>query len=280
MIYFGNIMWYNILRLLKKVNVLNKKEQRISDLISIIKEQPTLSVKNLAEILNVSEMTIRRDIDYLKANNILNQVHGMNFLTSSNNIANVDRQYDISTELTKFNTEKDKIGEFASTLIEPGDIIVIDSGTTTAAISKYVPENINLTVLCYNYYTLSHIYNKQGVSLIFPGGYYHHTDQMFESSEGLNLIKNHRANKLFLSASGVHEKLGITCAHNYEVLTKRAVISSSLTRILLADSSKFGLVHAAYFAHLNEIDVIVTDDGISKEWRDIIEEAGIKLYIV
>lgn len=259
--------------------MLNKKEQRINDLISIIKEQPTMSVKDLAEILNVSEMTIRRDLEYLKTNNILNQAHGIKYLTN-NGITSVDRNYDISTELIKYNTEKDKIGQFAATLIEPSDIIVIDSGTTTGAMSKYVPENINLTVFCYNYYTLSQLYNKQGVSIIFPGGYYHHTDQMFESSEGLNLIKNHRANKLFLSASGVHEKLGITCAHNYEVLTKRAVISSSLTRILLADSSKFSLVHAAYFAHLNEIDVIITDNGISQEWRAIIEEAGIKLYIV
>ena len=55
--------------------------------------------------------------------------------------------------------------------------------------------------------------------------------RQFESPEANNLIKSHRATKLFLSASGVHEKLGITCAHNYEVLTKRAVISSSLTKI-------------------------------------------------
>lgn len=258
---------------------MNKKEQRTNDLINIIKEQPTLSVKNLAVILNVSEMTIRRDLEYLKSNNILNQSHEIKFLANNSN-ANVNLHYDISTEMTKFYTEKDKIGKFAATLIEPNDIIVIDSGTTTTALSKYVPENINLTVFCYNYCTLSQLYNKQGISIIFPGGYYHHTDQMFESTEGLNLIKNHRANKLFLSASGVHEKLGITCAHNYEVLTKRAVIGSSLTKILLVDSSKLGLVHAAYFAQLNEIDVIVTDNNISHEWQTIIEDAGIKLYVI
>ena len=260
--------------------ILNKKEQRINDLISLIKEQPVLSIKNLSEMLNVSEMTIRRDMEYLKLNNILNHSHGINFLNSMNSTTDIDRQYNLSTELTKYNTEKNKIGQFASTLIDPGDIIIIDSGTTTGAMSKYIPENMNLTVLCYNYYTLSQLYNKEGVSVIFPGGYYHHKDQMFESSEGLNLIKNHRANKLFIAASGIHEKLGITCAHNYEVLTKRAVINSSLTKILLADSSKFGLVHAAYFAHLNEIDTIITDSGISKRWEDIIAEAGIKLYIV
>ncbi len=259
---------------------MDKKEQRVNDLISLIKEQPLLSVKSLSEMLNVSEMTIRRDLDYLKTNNILNRTHGINFLNSVNSPVDPEFQYNLSTELTKYNIEKDKIGQFASTLVEPGDIISIDSGTTAGAMSKYIPENMNLTVLCYNYYTLSQLYNKNGVSIIFPGGYFHHTDQMFESSEGINLIKNHRANKVFVSASGIHEKLGITCSHNYEVLTKRAVLSSSLTKILLADSSKFGLIHTSYFAQLSEIDVIVTDGGITKKWESIIADAGIKIYIV
>lgn len=257
---------------------MNKKEQRINDLIGIIKEQPVVSIKNLAEMLNVSEMTVRRDMEYLKSNNILYHSHGVNFVNSAN--ASAEHSYDLSTELKRYNIEKDKIGQFASKLIERGDIIIIDSGTTAGAMSKYIPENMNLTVLCYNYYTLSQLYSKEGVSIIFPGGYFHRTDEMFESSDGLNLIKNCRANKLFIAASGIHQKLGMTCAHNYEVLTKRAVINSSLTKILLADSSKFGVVNTAYFAQLNEIDIVVTDSGISKDWQEWIESLGIKLYIV
>ncbi len=257
---------------------MNKKEQRINDLISLIKEQPVLSIKDLAEMLNVSEMTIRRDVAYLKANNILCHSHGVNFINSSNSSAT--HSYDLTTELKKCNIEKDKIGQFASTLIEQGDIIIIDSGTTTGAMSKFIPENMNLTILCYNYYTLSQIYNKTGVSIIFPGGYFHRTDEMFESSDGLNLIKSCRANKLFIAASGIHQKLGMTCAHNYEVLTKRAVINSSQTKILLADSSKFDVVNTAYFAQLSEMDIVITDTGISKEWQERIDDLGIKLYIV
>ena len=71
-----------------------------------------------------------------------------------------------------------------------------------------------------------------------------------------------------------------TCAHNYEVLTKRAVISSSLTKILLVDSSKLGLIRTAFFASMSEIDIIITDSGISEEWIHLIEDAGIELHIV
>ena len=103
---------------------------------------------------------------------------------------------------------------------------------------------------------------------------------MIESSYGNDLIKNQRASKFFMAASGVHEALGITCAHNYEVLTKRAAMQSSLTSVLLADSSKFGLVRTAYVAQLNEIDAIITDTGITQEWVNTIQSMGIALHIV
>ena len=83
-----------------------------------------------------------------------------------------------------------------------------------------------------------------------------------------------------MGASGIHEALGLTCAHNYEVLTKKAAMNSSLTTILLADSSKFGLVRSAYVALLNSVDAIITDAGITEEWKNLIKNIGIKLYIV
>lgn len=247
---------------------MNKKERRLNELLGLLNEQPNLSVKNLASILNVSEMTIRRDLSCIKSNNRLD------------NINNIEHEYKLSEERAKYSAEKIRIGKFAVSLISPGDILIIDNGTTTGEMSKYIPENMGLTILCYNYYILSQLVQKNDVSIIFPGGYYHPKDQMFESPEANNLIKSHRATKLFLSASGVHEKLGITCAHNYEVLTKRAVISSSLTKILLVDSSKLGLIRTAFFASMSEIDIIITDSGISEEWIHLIEDAGIELHIV
>lgn len=102
---------------------------------------------------------------------------------------------------------------------------------------------------------------------------------MFESPEGISLIKKTRATKVFVSAAGVHENLGVTCSNNYEVLTKQAIINSSLEKILLVDSSKFGVVKSAYFADLDDFDTIITDDGISNEWKEIIHTKGIKLII-
>ncbi len=89
-----------------------------------------------------------------------------------------------------------------------------------------------------------------------------------------------RANKAFVSAAGVDEKLGVTCANFHEVETKRAIIESSDIKFLLVDSTKFGKVTAAYFADLKEFDIVITDNGIPEKYLKILRDLGIKCYTV
>ncbi len=264
---------------------MNKKIRRMNQLVNILKESRQYTVKELASRLDISEMTVRRDLAELREAGLMDQliVQGQEAGGGGETRElpdDAEREYDLGDAQILQNAEKDRIGAFAAGLIEPGDIIIIDTGSTTDKLVRYVPGQQNITVLCYNFNVLSQLQKKSGVNLIFAGGYFHPKDQMFESDEGLALIRNIRAHKLFISASGVHEKLGMTCGHDYEVRTKRAVLQSALTKILLADSTKFGKVRSAYFAQLSEIDVIVTDQGLSPEWRGLIDQMGIKLHLV
>ena len=95
---------------------------------------------------------------------------------------------------------------------------------------------------------------------------------------GVAFIHNIRANKVFISAAGVHEELGISCANSYEVATKRAILKSA-RHILVADSSKFGVVRSAYFCNLTDID---TSDRHRPfvEWANLLRQLGIVLYQV
>lgn len=101
--------------------------------------------------------------------------------------------------------EKLKIGQFAASLIEPNDTIIIDTGTTTEQIAHYLPTDIPITVLCYNMNTLLAISNKPNINIILAGGYYYKNTQLFQSPEGVRMIRRIRANKAFLSASGVNQ---------------------------------------------------------------------------
>jgi len=103
---------------------------------------------------------------------------------------------------------------------------------------------------------------------------------VFESPEAVEMIGRFRANKAFISASGVSERLGVTCTNTYEIEVKKASIRSSLGRILLVDSSKFGTIQAAYFADLREFTSVITDAGIPEDYAEHIRGLGIDLHIV
>ena len=164
--------------------------------------------------------------------------------------------------------------------MEPNDTVIIDSGSTTEHLAHYIPSGMPVTALCYSMNILNELITKEDISLIFPGGFYHPNAQMFESQQAIDLINQIRANKVFLSAAGIHRELGITCMHNYEISTMQAVIKSSVTKILLADSSKFDQIRPAYFASLECIDIIVTDHYLAEEWQEYIRGVGIELYLV
>lgn len=258
---------------------MSKKLQRANKIIEILKQKNGASVKELASILGVSEMTIRRDLNILKSNNIVNNVYGATIYNPLNNIQKLANPYNITEEVVKNENKKCKIGEVAAKLIEPDDIIIIDTGTTTEKLAKSIRDDIKLTALLYNINILTALKLKPNINLIFSGGYFHPNTQMFESPEGISLIENTRATKVFVSAAGIHEQLGVTCSNNYEVSTKRAIIGSSLEKILLVDSQKFGIVKSSYFADLNEFDTIITDSDISEEWINYINNLKIRLII-
>lgn len=259
---------------------MSKKLDRVNKLISIIKEKNGATVKELAVLLNVSEMTIRRDLEILKANNIVNNVYGATIYNPSNTKNNINKTYSLATAKATNDEEKSRIGKYAASLIEENDVVIIDSGSTTEELAKNIHNSANATILCYNINIVNSLVDKSNIKLIFAGGYYHPNTQMFESPEGISLIQGTRASKVFVSAAGIHEKLGITCATNYESPTKNAIIHSAIKPILLADSSKFGIVKSSYFASLQDFQVVITDTGLSSGWADYISKLGIELVLV
>lgn len=258
---------------------MGKKNERMNQLVDLLILKNGATVKELASHLQVSEMTIRRDLSVLHEKGIVNNVYGAAILNPDNNITESGK-YHINAAVDSHHDEKERIGKFASTLINANDMLIIDTGSTTGAVAKYINPEQPLKVLCYNHNTLNFLVGKPKIKLIFSGGFYHANTQMFEGPQGIALIESVRASKVFISAAGIHETMGITCVNGYEVATKRAIMKSSYERILVADSSKFSVIQTAFFAELEEIHTIITDTGISQQWISLIEEKGIKLHIV
>lgn len=258
---------------------MSKKEERLTAFIDTLKIKNYISIRDLANILNVSEMTIRRDLKILESQNIVKNIDGVIIYDPIDSSLNEEAQYDLNSELDKQFKQKSNIGKYAASLIEDGDIIMIDTGTTTQHIISNINPSINITALSYNINILTELRKNPNIKILFAGGYYYPNTQMFASVQGVKFIEGIGATKAFLSAAGVHEELGLTCRNSYEVATKKAVINSSIKRILLIDSTKLGVIRSEYFCDLDDIDEIVTDSKISEKWKNLLKEKQIKLHI-
>lgn len=257
---------------------MSKKTERKNRIMQILQEVDSLLISDLADQFNVVEMTIRRDVHDLIKLGFVEQKLGVVYPVKTKPHSDVYNLY--KENLTQTEAKK-LISQFAATLVEPNDTIIIDAGSTTERLINHLPNNLNLTIICYNYNILEQLIKNGHEDILFLGGYYRPLDQMFESQFSVSLLETIRANKVFYSASGVHKSLGVTCGHNYVVPIKQTAFRSSGSKLLLIDSTKFGKVAGSYFAQLKDFDVLITDSGIPNSWRQYLsEELGITLHVV
>jgi DeoR family deoxyribose operon repressor len=248
--------------------------------VEYLRERNGASIRELAGELKVSEMTVRRDLEQLELENIVSLVHGAAIFKTDPNAPGQQGDYHLALEETVNREEKGRIGRAAAGMVQNGDIIIIDIGTTTEYLARNLPLAPAITVLCFTMNTLTEVCKKKTENIVVGGGYYHANTQFFESEETISLIRRLRATKLFLSAAGVSRELGLTCANQYEVKVKQACIESSLKKILLAGSEKFDRIRPAFFAPLDRVDTVITDNGISRHWVKIMDDMGITSRIV
>lgn len=264
---------------------MTKINKRLNKIIQIIQENNGASVKDLAFTLEVSEMTIRRDLKKLNEKNIVKNYYGSAIYNSENTNPLLSKstnssEYNIFINSSKNETAKDKIGKMAATMINDGDVVFIDNGTTTEKLCKYVDEQSSFNAIILSSNNLNHLITKKNVQITLAGGNFHRDTGTFISSEGELLLKGVRASKVFLSAAGIHDKLGITCEYNYEVEAKKIIIENAVEKILLIDSSKFDKVKPAFIGDLKDINTIITDKEITDEWKEILKSHNIEYVCV
>lgn len=243
--------------------------QRLTQILEVIKTNSMLKLGDIAKILSVSEMTIRRDI--AGSSGRLVQLGG--YIFDSKNLpseaSSISEQH-----LDRHTTKKQLIGSKATEYISAGDTIFIDCGTTMPYLARNLPVDIPLTCICYSLNIVEILARRTNISLLMLGGLYHASSQSFSDEQALATLKNIGINKAFLSASGIHRTRGLSCSNFYEVAIKRAVVKNAIQKIVLADSSKFDVVKPMLFADLQDIDAIVTDDELPQDER----EALLELY--
>lgn len=261
------------------------KQARMKKILSLLGEKESVSIKDTARILDVSEMTVRRDISYLEKSGYVIVFHGGVSLNqkSKDNINNFKyTPYQFDKADSERLAEKNRIAEFAASLIEPFDAICIDNGTTCRYMLDYMQDISDCILYTYSMEVLLKAMNLESnnIRLFCFGGLYHKDIKMFESMDVLEIIKKAHINKLFLGAVGVSSTYGLSCAQRYEVEIRRTLMSVSEKIIVLADSSKINKSWYLQYADISDVDILITDNKIADEQKQNLENCGITVYVV
>jgi len=229
------------------------KADRIREMEEFIREKKSVSLDELCEVFNVSKNTVRRDVAEICSRSDIQKIYG-----------GVSVQYNrippSFVERSSVNIEvKRRIGKHAATMVEDGDVIYIDAGTTTCQIIDYLGERKNVTVITHSMDVITRAFAYPNLTVIAISGTLNRQTYSFTGQTGPDILKEYNIRKAFMAATGFTIPNGATQAAPYEFAIKEAVTKKSDLNYLMIEGQKIGRVCLLTYATANQFDAIVTD---------------------
>ncbi|MEG9476070.1 DNA-binding transcriptional repressor DeoR [Mannheimia indoligenes] len=234
-----------------------KIQSRIQKLEFLLKQMDKIHLRDAANILNVSEMTIRRDLNTDTGSVVL-----LGGYIVKNPHKNTDNSYQIFEQETKHIAEKMEVGRIAADLVKDGDVVFFDCGSTIPFIASQIDPSIKFTALCCSINTFMVLQNKPHCEVILCGGNYSRNNSFLIPVQLTNELDAICTTKAFISAAGIDENKGITCFNFDEAKTKQKAMQKTQQSILVIDSSKINQVQKAYIDKVDRFDTIVCDQKL------------------
>lgn len=246
-------------------------EERRSRLLEMVRLRGFAALPDLAEELQVSESTIRRDLDYLEETGEAQRTHGGAFYTGpSPKLPHFDQRHQTHWE------KKRQIAEAASRLIEDGDTILLDGGSTTYELARLLVSRPLQVVT--NSLPVASLFTSSDADLVLVGGYVHTRTGVSLGPYANRMLAELNVRRAVLSVAGINQK-GYYNSNLLLVETERAMMKAADEVIVVADSTKFGHTSLAHVCELGEIDQMVVDSEVPLTWREQIISAGVHLTV-
>jgi len=229
------------------------KSERITTMEQYIFEKETVTIEELCNTFSLSTNTVRRYLTELGEKGRIRKIYGGAMIVHLNEIAPEPQRaiLEISAKTT--------IGRLAASLIQDGDTIFLDSGSTVPMIVKFLDKTKHVTIITNSVPVITQGANMPNIDLICLGGQYYSNTNSFYSDDVLKSGQNMNFNKLFLGCAGITIESGITNTTYYETALKHVVMKNSEKIILLADRTKIGKNALRSLCKLNELYAFVTD---------------------
>ncbi len=248
--------------------------QRREKILALLQEDGSAKVLDLARLFKVTEVTIRQDLEKLENGGLIVREHGGAFMKD------VPDQVKGFTLTHQENLDKKElIAKKALEFIEPGDTIILDSGSTTTEIAKKLRGKKQLTVIT-NALNIALILGAEpGIEVIVTGGEFKPPTLSLTGQKAADFFKGLNVQKLFLATAGISLKAGLTYPSISDLVVKRAMIEAANTTYLVADSTKIGKTALASLGALAMIDYIITDPDIEEKHQQVFRDHEIELII-
>ncbi|MGW8250912.1 MAG: DeoR/GlpR family DNA-binding transcription regulator [Anaerolineales bacterium] len=232
------------------------------------------STTDLCELLDVSEATVRRDLEWLEDRGLLERTHGGAIL---NERINLEQEYQ-QRAMTHIE-EKRKIGAVAASLIEAGDILFINSGTTTTQLIRHIPSEMDITIITNNLVAVLEI-GEVDYEVIVLGGSYQPRSNSVAGRFAVQNLSQVYANKAFIGVDGITIAHGCTVPSNAEAEVVHRMVERTQGPIyILADHSKWGVVSNFEVTPIQKIHALITDSGLDQSSLSALTALDIELLV-
>lgn len=236
-----------------------------------------VSVSELSKMFKISEVTIRNDLAHLEKQNMLIRARGGAIKIKFYRMG-IDPS--ISDKQKEFLKEKQRIGKAAAELLEEGDTVVMDSGTTTTEVAKNLENFNNLTIITNALNIASILAGFDGINIFMPGGSLRKKSLSLVGVLADENFEKFYCDKLILGADGFDTTHGLSTPNSEEAHLNQIMIKIAKKVIAVADSSKFERRRFAFIAPISDVDIVVTDSGIKEEDKNRLEKNGVEVIIV
>lgn len=247
---------------------------RRTKILEFVHKNGFCTAEELAQHLNTSAMTIRRDFIALEQEHLITRVHGgaipvENLLVSSH----------VATRTREHVREKQKIAACAANLLERDDTVFLDAGSTCAYLAEVFPENRSITVITHSLNIINILKNKVGVNIICAGGTFEERTGAFIGPLTESFLSSFFVNKSFVGALGISPEMG--CASNtiHESKIKTIMHTRARQSYIVADASKFSSPAFHTFLPLEQVKHIITDDSLAPAIAKNYRESGIEITL-
>jgi len=248
--------------------------QRRQQILQMLVQHGNVQVTELADHFGVSSVTIRADLNHIESQGLATRTHGGATL-----VRTPPQERDIHEKDALNLPLKDRIGARAAQLVRPGENIIIDSGSTTMMLARHLRLRSDMTVMTNGLNIAWELANADGVNVLLTGGLLRKQSLSLQGSQAEASLTSYSFDTLFLGVDGLDLQFGLTTHDEGEARLNHRMVERARRIVVLTDASKFGRVSLHRIARLDQVHTIITDDGISDEYREGVQRLGIEVIV-